>query len=139
MTTLTLAQAQQILAGALAHSKAAGYKPMGVVVLDEAYVDFAPASSLPLLAGHDNLIVLRTFSKSFSLAGMRIGLAFASAEITAGMNKVRDSYNLDRLSIAAGAAALRAPGSSGIVRQLLCTHACRHAHARAHAYTVLLG
>ena len=50
--------------------------------------------------------MLRTLSKSFSLAGMRIGLAFASAEIIAGMHKVRDSYNLDRLSIVAGTAAL---------------------------------
>ena len=81
----------------------------GVLVVDEAYVDFAAsegASAIPLIQQLPNLIVLRTLSKSFSLAGMRIGLAFASADITAGMNKVRDSYNLDRLSIAAGTAAL---------------------------------
>jgi len=81
----------------------------GILVVDEAYVDFAAtegASAVPLIRQLPNLIVLRTLSKSFSLAGMRIGLAFASAEIIAGMNKVRDSYNLDRLSIAAGTAAL---------------------------------
>ena len=81
----------------------------GVLVVDEAYVDFAAregASAIPLVGRVENLIVLRTLSKSFSLAGMRIGLAFASAEIIAGMNKVRDSYNLDRLSIVAGTAAL---------------------------------
>ncbi|MGZ8498530.1 MAG: histidinol-phosphate transaminase [Candidatus Binatia bacterium] len=81
----------------------------GILVVDEAYVDFAAsegASAIPLIERLANLIVLRTFSKSFSLAGMRIGLAFASTEIIAGMNKVRDSYNLDRLSIVAGTAAL---------------------------------
>jgi histidinol-phosphate aminotransferase len=53
------------------------------------------------------LIVLRSFSKSFSLAGLRIGLAFASEEIIAGMMKVKDSYNLNRLSLAAACAALQ--------------------------------
>ena len=82
----------------------------GILVVDEAYVDFAAsegASAIPLIQQLPNLIVLRTLSKSFSLAGLRIGLAFASAEIVAGLHKVRDSYNLDRLSIAAGTAALK--------------------------------
>lgn len=82
----------------------------GILVVDEAYVDFAEsegASSLPLIRRFDNLVVLRTFSKSFSLAGMRIGLAFASPEIIDGMMKVKDSYNLNRLSMAAAIAALQ--------------------------------
>lgn len=82
----------------------------GILVVDEAYVDFAEsegASTLPLIRVHPNLVVLRTFSKSFSLAGMRIGLAFASEEIISGMMKVKDSYNLNRLSAMAAAAALR--------------------------------
>jgi histidinol-phosphate aminotransferase len=81
----------------------------GVLVIDEAYVDFAEnegASSLPLIQHLPNLVVLRTFSKSFSLAGMRIGLAFASEEIIFGMMKVKDSYNLNRLSLVAATAAL---------------------------------
>ena len=80
----------------------------GVVVVDEAYVDFAPPAStaLPLLASHDNVVVLRTFSKSFSLAGMRIGLAFGHPDLLAEVAKVKDSYNLDRVAIAAGTAAL---------------------------------
>jgi histidinol-phosphate aminotransferase len=78
----------------------------GVVVVDEAYVDFAPASALPLLARHPNLVVLRTLSKSFSLAGMRVGLAFGDAELLAQVAKVKDSYNVSRVAIAAGAAAL---------------------------------
>ena len=81
----------------------------GILVIDEAYVDFAEsegASTLPLIRHLGNLIVLRTFSKSFSLAGMRIGLAFASEEIISGMMKVKDSYNLNRLSLVAATAAL---------------------------------
>ncbi|MEO6026019.1 MAG: histidinol-phosphate transaminase [Candidatus Binatia bacterium] len=80
----------------------------GVVVVDEAYIDFAPEGStaLPLLASHDNVVVLRTFSKSFSLAGMRIGLAFGHPDLLAEIGKVKDSYNLDRVAIAAGTAAL---------------------------------
>jgi histidinol-phosphate aminotransferase len=53
------------------------------------------------------LVVLRSFSKSFSLAGLRIGLAFASKEIIAGMMKVKDSYNMNRLSMVAANAALQ--------------------------------
>jgi histidinol-phosphate aminotransferase len=81
----------------------------GILVVDEAYVDFAAtegASSIPLIYRLPNLIVLRTFSKSFSLAGMRIGLAFASEETIAGLMKVKDSYNLNRLSCVAATAAL---------------------------------
>jgi histidinol-phosphate aminotransferase len=81
----------------------------GILVVDEAYVDFAEsegASALPLIRQIPNLIVLRTFSKSFSLAGIRVGLAFASEEIIAGMMKVKDSYNLNRLSLIAATAAL---------------------------------
>ena len=82
----------------------------GILVIDEAYVDFAEsegASALPLIGRLPNLVVLRTFSKSFSLAGMRIGLAFASEAIISGMMKVKDSYNLNRLSLVAATAALQ--------------------------------
>lgn len=78
----------------------------GVLVIDEAYVDFAGDSALRLIRTRDNVLVLRTLSKSFSLAGMRIGLAFGSPAIIAELAKVKDSYNLSRASIAAGAAAL---------------------------------
>jgi histidinol-phosphate aminotransferase len=82
----------------------------GILVVDEAYVDFADsegASVLPLIRRLPNLVVLRTFSKSFSLAGMRIGIAFAPEEIIAGMTKVKDSYNVNRLSLVAATAALQ--------------------------------
>ena len=82
----------------------------GILVVDEAYIDFAGpenVSAIPLIRRLPNLIVLRTFSKSFSLAGLRIGLAFAPAALIAGMMKVKDSYNLNRVSAAAATAALQ--------------------------------
>jgi histidinol-phosphate aminotransferase len=82
----------------------------GILVVDEAYIDFAVdelASAIPLVRQIPNLVVLRTFSKSYSLAGMRIGLAFACEDLVAGMMKVKDSYNVNRLSLIAAAAALQ--------------------------------
>ena len=78
----------------------------GVLVIDEAYVDFAETHCMALAKTHANVIVMRTVSKSYSLAGLRLGFAVASEEIIAGLMKVKDSYNLDRLAIAGGAAAL---------------------------------
>jgi histidinol-phosphate aminotransferase len=79
----------------------------GVVVLDEAYVDFAPESCLGLLETHPNLLILRTFSKSYALAGMRLGFALGDPELVAALAAVRDSYNMDRLAIVAAAAAIQ--------------------------------
>jgi histidinol-phosphate aminotransferase len=82
----------------------------GILVVDEAYIDFASvadASAIPMVRRFPNLVVLRTFSKSFSLAGLRIGLAFASTDIIDGMMKVKDSYNLNRLSAVGAIAALK--------------------------------
>src|SRR5207253_9786205 len=77
----------------------------GVVVLDEAYVDFAPEDRLDLVReGRENLLVLRTFSKSYALAGMRIGYAVGSPALIAALHLVKDSYNLDRLAIVAAKA-----------------------------------
>src|SRR5262245_12630239 len=78
----------------------------GLLVVDEAYVDFAADSALRLVRERGNVLVLRTLSKSFSLAGMRVGLAFGAPPLIAELGKVKDSYNLSRPSIAAGAAAL---------------------------------
>jgi histidinol-phosphate aminotransferase len=79
----------------------------GVVVLDEAYVDFAPESCVGLLEKHRNLLILRTMSKSYALAGMRIGFALGSSELIAALDAVRDSYNMDRLAIVAATAAIQ--------------------------------
>jgi histidinol-phosphate aminotransferase len=78
----------------------------GVVVIDEAYVDFARRSSLPLLQRHENVLLLRTFSKSYGLAGMRIGFGLGSPEVIETLDSVKDSYNLDRLAIVAAVAAI---------------------------------
>lgn len=80
----------------------------GVVALDEAYVDFAPESRLDLLATHPNLIILRTFSKSYALAGMRIGFALGHPDLIGALDMVKDSYNVDRLAVVAATAAIRA-------------------------------
>jgi len=82
----------------------------GLVVVDEAYVDFGGTSALPLLERLDNLLVLRTLSKSYSLAGARIGLGFGPAGVIAELCKVKDSYNVSRLAQAAGTAALEDSG-----------------------------
>jgi len=110
----------------------------GVVVVDEAYVDFAPASALGLLARHENLVVLRTMSKSFSLAGMRIGLAFGAPELIAEFGKVKDSYNVGRLAIAAGVAALEDTAwMEANVARIVATRARLGAELGARGYDVL--
>jgi histidinol-phosphate aminotransferase len=81
-----------------------------LLVIDEAYVDFAEMNALQLARRHDNVAVLRTLSKSFSLAGMRLGLCFGRAAVIEGLLKVKDSYNLSRVGVAAGAAALSDAG-----------------------------
>lgn len=81
-------------------------KTQSIVLLDEAYAEFAGESAIALLADYPHLIVTRTFSKSYALAGLRLGLGFAHPEMIAQFMKVKDSYNLDRLAIVAGCAAL---------------------------------
>lgn len=82
----------------------------GLVVVDEAYVDFGGTTALSLLSELENLLVLRTLSKSYSLAGARIGLAFGQPELIAELCKVKDSYNVSRLAQSAGVAALEDAG-----------------------------
>jgi len=96
--------------------------PDGVLAIDEAYSPFADGDSLALARELENVVVLRTFSKSHSLAGMRLGLLFGSARVVSELWKVKDSYNLDRLAIVAGAAALRdQEWTAGHVRQVRAT------------------
>ncbi|MBN2520665.1 MAG: histidinol-phosphate transaminase [Bacteroidales bacterium] len=72
----------------------------GIVVLDEAYIDFAPGKSLlPELKNFPNLIVLQTFSKAWGMAGVRLGMAFASEEIIQLFSKVKYPYNINALTI----------------------------------------
>ena len=77
-----------------------------VLLIDEAYVDFADANCAGLVDRCDNVIVLRSMSKGYSLAGLRFGYAIASAEMIAGLCKVKDSYNVNAIAIAAATAAI---------------------------------
>jgi histidinol-phosphate aminotransferase len=78
----------------------------GLVVVDEAYHEFARRSAVPLLRAHPNLIVLRTFSKAMSLAGLRVGYLLAAPELAKEINKARLPYNLNFFSTTAALAAL---------------------------------
>jgi histidinol-phosphate aminotransferase len=78
----------------------------GVILIDEAYVDFAQESVLPLVHKYSNLVILRSMSKGYSLAGMRFGYAIGQPALLKEIEKVRDSYPCDVLSIAASTAAL---------------------------------
>ena len=79
----------------------------GLFVADEAYAPFAAEDAVPLLAVHRNLVVLRTLSKSYALAGIRVGYALADPEVIGWLDRVRDSYNVNRLSQAAALAAVQ--------------------------------
>lgn len=79
----------------------------GLLVVDEAYADFADRNALELVKCCPNVVVTRTLSKSYALAGMRLGLAIARPEVIAALDKIRDHYNLDRLAQAACIAALK--------------------------------
>jgi histidinol-phosphate aminotransferase len=76
-------------------------------VVDEAYVEFGGESALGLVAAHANLVVVRTFSKAFALAGARIGYALASSDVVDDLQRVRLPYHASSLTQAAGIAALR--------------------------------
>jgi len=78
----------------------------GVLLVDEAYVDFADADAMRLARSEPNVLVMRTLSKSYSLAGLRFGFMVAPSELVDGLMKVKDSYNCDLLSIVAARAAL---------------------------------
>ena len=78
----------------------------GVVAIDEAYCDFAAGSCIPLLPRHSSWIVVRTFSKGYALAGLRVGYALGAPEVIADLLAVKDSYPVDRCALAGALAAL---------------------------------
>jgi histidinol-phosphate aminotransferase len=80
------------------------------LVLDEAYADFAETNGLDLPRARENVIVTRTLSKSYSLAGIRFGFAVARPEVLRELVKVKDSYNCDVLSLAAATASIEDQG-----------------------------
>lgn len=81
-----------------------------IVIIDEAYIDFAGASALELLNQYDNLVIVQTFSKSRSMAGMRIGYAIGNPELIKALNDVKysfNSYTMNQTAIIAGVEAVK--------------------------------
>jgi|Deesub1362A_J573_1020465.scaffolds.fasta_scaffold00063_87 histidinol-phosphate aminotransferase len=79
----------------------------GYVVLDEAYVEFSGKSCVDMVESHDNLIVLRTFSKFFGLAGLRVGYAIASQEMASALEKIRSPFSISQTAYFAAIAVLK--------------------------------
>ena len=81
----------------------------GVVIVDEAYADFARANCMPLATApsNRNIVVMRTFSKSYSLAGLRVGYCVGPEDLIAALYKVKDSYNVDAVAQAVALAAVK--------------------------------
>lgn len=97
--------------------------PDGIVVVDEAYVDFGTESALPLIHQYDNLLVVQTFSKSRSLAGARLGMAFGCADLIRDLQLLRNStnpYNVNSVAQAAGYGALAEDAYFESCRQTIC-------------------
>jgi histidinol-phosphate aminotransferase len=78
----------------------------GLLLIDEAYVDFAPVDALELVKRFGNVLILRTMSKGYSLAGLRFGYAIAQPGLLRELEKVRDSYPVDAVAITAATAAI---------------------------------
>ena len=89
-----------------------------LVVLDEAYIEYSPESNnRALLDEFDNVVIVRTFSKAYGLAGLRVGYALSSAPVAALLNRIRQPFNVSRIGLAAAAAALGDQGFIEKVRQ----------------------
>ena len=94
----------------------------GLLVVDEAYAPFAREDAVALVARHPRLVVVRTLSKAFALAGIRVGYALAHPDVIGLLDRVRDSYNVNRLSQAAALAALGDPEYyTGIIGRIRAT------------------
>ncbi len=89
----------------------------GIVLVDEAYADYADADCIELLKEHDNIIICRTLSKGFALAGLRLGYAVAHPDVILSLDKVRDSYNVDVLAQLIGTAAIESEEAFEPMRQ----------------------
>jgi histidinol-phosphate aminotransferase len=82
-------------------------KLSGILLIDEAYVDFAEDNCTILVKEFDNIIILRSLSKGYGLAGLRFGYAIAQPDLIKGLMKVKDSYNVDAIALAVATAAIK--------------------------------
>jgi histidinol-phosphate aminotransferase len=99
----------------------------GLLVIDEAYIDFTDATALHLVRHHHNVIILRTLSKGYSLAGLRLGFAIAHPSLIQDLNKIKDSYAVDAIAALTGAAAIRDQAyKNSIVQKVLRSRAVLH-------------
>jgi histidinol-phosphate aminotransferase len=97
----------------------------GVLVLDETYAPFARENAVPLLAAHPRLVITRSLSKAQGLAGLRVGYCLAHPEVIDLLDRVRDSYNVNRLSQVAAHAALQDTGYyDAIIGKIIRTRDC---------------
>lgn len=109
----------------------------GPLVLDEAYADFAEWNGLSLLAEVPNLIITRSFSKYYSLAGIRFGMAIAAPSTIRELVKVKDSYNCDMLSLVAASAAISDQGYyAGLRDRILATRSRLQIELKKLGFTV---
>jgi histidinol-phosphate aminotransferase len=103
----------------------------GIVVVDEAYAPFARENASGLFRAHPNLVIVRTLSKAYALAGLRVGYALANAETIGLIDRVRDSYNVGRLAQVAALAAVGDPDYyAGVVGKIKLTRDCFSAKCR---------
>ncbi len=111
------------------------------VLIDEAYAGFGAESAVPLVSDHPNLLVVQTFSKNRSLAGLRLGCAFGQPEIIEGLRRVKDSFNsypVDALATAAGIASVADEDSHReSLERVVATRARLTDALAARGYTVL--
>ena len=111
-----------------------------VVVVDEAYVDFGSRSAVELVSLFPNLLVVRTFSKGRSLAGLRVGYAVGDKDLIAGLHAVKNSFNsypVDRLAQAGALGAIRAQDYfRATATKIISTRACTSGHLRSMGFTV---
>ncbi|MEL4862128.1 histidinol-phosphate transaminase [Pseudoflavonifractor phocaeensis] len=111
-----------------------------VVVVDEAYVDFGSRSAVELVSLFPNLLVVRTFSKGRSLAGLRVGYAVGDKDLIAGLNAVKNSFNsypVDRLAQAGALGAIRDQDYfRATATKIISTRACTSGHLRSMGFTV---
>ncbi|MGB9691509.1 MAG: histidinol-phosphate transaminase [Candidatus Sumerlaeaceae bacterium] len=96
-------------------------QPERLVVVDEAYADFAGCTAIRLVDRYPNVAITRTFSKCYALAGLRVGFVIANSELIGQLAKLKDSYNVNRISQAAALAAWESPSFYADIVKRICT------------------